>query len=128
MSLNKNKELSIIAKNLSRELRKKSTTSENKLWKSLRNKYFNNIKFRRQHPIFFDYEGKETFYIADFYCHEKNLIIEIDGGYHNSSDQKQRDKKRTHIINMLGLKVIRFKNYEVENNLDDILKKLECII
>jgi len=56
---------------IARMLRKKSTKAEKILWNELRNRKFNNLKFRRQHPI-----GK---YIVDFYCNEEKVIIEVDG-------------------------------------------------
>ncbi|MCS4434570.1 endonuclease domain-containing protein [Aquiflexum gelatinilyticum] len=55
-----------------RELRKNTTPSENSLWTLLRKKQFEGYKFRRQHPV--------NKFIADFYCHELRLIIELDGG------------------------------------------------
>ena len=72
MSLNKNKELREIAKTSCRELRKNSTNAEKDFWNIVRNRKFLGKKFYRQYPIFFDLLGKESFYIADFYCHEEN--------------------------------------------------------
>lgn len=80
------------------------------------------LKFNRQHPLFFDYFGKETFYIADFFCFEKKCMIEIDGKIHDY--QKERDELRTFIINLLNMKVIRFHNEEIENNIHGVLQKL----
>jgi len=85
-----------------RVLRKNMTLAEKKVWKKLRNKQFQNIKFRRQHPI--------NRFIVDFYCHEYKLVIEIDGGIHLTSEQKERDENRTFELENLGLKVIRFDN------------------
>jgi len=58
----------------SRNLRSKSTDAETKLWSRLKNRNLENLKFRRQAPV-----GK---YIVDFICHEKSLIVEVDGGQH----------------------------------------------
>jgi len=86
----------------SRENRKNQTEAENVLWQFLRN---NNTgyKIRRQHAI----DG----YIADFVCLPKGLVIEVDGGYHNSIQED--DKVRTQVLNAEGFDVIRFSNDEV---------------
>jgi very-short-patch-repair endonuclease len=99
-----------------RSLRKEKTEAEDKLWQALRNKQIENCKFRRQHPI-----GN---FIADFYCHEVKLIVEIDGGYHNEAEQKEYDAARTQAINEFGVRVIRFSNEEILNNLPEVLKKI----
>ena len=101
-------------------MRKNAATAEKLLWERIKNR-----KFLRQHPIFFDLLGKETFYIADFYCHENKLLVESDGKYHEY--QKQKDKLRTEILNELGITLIRFKNEEVENNIYDVLADSEEI-
>lgn len=126
MSLNKKGELQLIAKIVCRELRKNSTKAEIILWRFLRNDKFRNPKFRRQHPIFHDVTGKETFFVADFYCHKKALIIELDGKIHKY--QLQKDEERTKILEFLGLRVIRFNNEEVENNIKEVLRKIEISI
>jgi len=123
MSLSKNPKLIHTAKKLCRELRKNSTPAEKIFWEAVRNRKFLNKKFYRQHPLFFDYNGKETFFIADFFCYEEKTVIEIDGGYHER--QKDYDELRTNIINMLGIKVIRFKNEEVVNDMSSILENLK---
>ncbi len=126
MSLNKQRELRAIAKIRCRELRKNSTHAEKLFWERVRNRKFLGLKINRQFPIFYDLFGKESFYIADFYCHEKKLVIEIDGEIHEL--QKEEDKIRTDILNALGLREIRFKNKEIENEIDSVLKKLEKIL
>lgn len=68
-------------------LRQNETPAEKKLWKYLKNKQLDGIKFRRQHPI-----GR---YILDFYCHKTKLGVEIDGGYHQDKLQQWVDKDRT---------------------------------
>ena len=105
-----------------RRFRREATPTERRFWKQFRNRQFVGYKFLRQHPISFSW-GKETkFFIADFYCHEAKLVIEIDGGIHES--QKDYDKLRDRIINYLGYKVIRFSNEEVVNNIDKVLNQL----
>ncbi len=123
MSLNKSAKLRLVALELSRKMRKSPTKAEDIFWQTVRNRKFMGVKFYRQYPIFFDNLGKETFYIADFYSFEQKLVIEIDGRIHNYTEE--RDKFRTEIINLLGINVIRFKNDEVINDLDEVLEKLK---
>ncbi len=92
------------------------TEAEDRLWQALRNRQVEDCKFRRQHPI-----GK---FIADFYCHEKRLVIEIDGGYHNEQEQKEHDAARTQMINEFGISVIRFSNDEVLKDMETTLEKI----
>jgi very-short-patch-repair endonuclease len=96
-----------------RLLRRNQTSSENILWQILRNRNFEGKKFVRQHPIKVEYQGKIRFFIADFYCHEKKLVIELDGKIHEK--QKEYDEYRTFIINQLGIRVYRIKNEELKN-------------
>ena len=96
-----------------RKLRKASTPSEYILWQMLRNRKFCGMKFLKQHAIYFDYQGKKRFYVADFYCHEKTLVLELDGKIHEK--QAEHDEYRTFIINQLGIKVVRFNNEELSN-------------
>ena len=104
-----------------RELRKNMTPQERQIWAFLRKRSINGLKFRRQYPI--------ENYIVDFICHEKNLIIEIDGGQHNSPEEQIYDKKRTNFLESKGFRVIRFWNNDINNNIDgvysEILKFLE---
>jgi len=123
MSLSKNKKLRLIAKVRCKELRKNSTNAENIFWEIVRNRKFGGKKFYRQYPIFFDLQGKETFFIADFYCHAEKLVIELDGNIHNYT--KEQDRLRTEIINLLGIRVIRFKNEEIEHNIESVLLTLK---
>jgi very-short-patch-repair endonuclease len=115
-------QLKNIAKQLCRDLRKNATNSEQIMWDVVRNRKLINRKFYRQYPIFYEVNGLQKFFIADFYNHETKLVIEIDGGYHKR--QIEYDIMRTEIINFLGIEVIRFKNEEVENNLKSVIKTL----
>lgn len=90
---------------LAQQLRKKPTDAERLLWQHLRLKQIENFKFRRQHPI-----GK---YIVDFICLEADLIIELDGGQHNTNENTNADLVRTAWLESQGLKVLRFWNHEV---------------
>jgi very-short-patch-repair endonuclease len=111
---------------LSRDLRKRSTQGEKLLWEAVRNRKFEGLKFLRQHPIYFEYINKREFFIADFYCHQYRLVIEIDGKSHNT--QQEYDKYRTFIINNLSMEVLRIKNEEIENNIDAVLVILRAFI
>jgi very-short-patch-repair endonuclease len=118
MSLNKKHILIEIAKLRCRELRKKQTYAEQLLWACLRNNKLGK-KFLRQHPIFHDITGVESFFIADFYCHAAHLIIELDGIIHIT--KLKADNEREKILNYLGLNVLRFSNSEIETKLNEVL-------
>jgi len=122
MSINNYKILREIAKKRCRELRKNQTNAEKIFWEQVRNRKFMGLKINRQFPIFFDLNGKKSFFIADFHCHEKKLIIEIDGEIHKT--RVEEDKIRTEILNSLGYEVIRFENFEVEQNINRVLEEL----
>ncbi|HEX9062748.1 MAG TPA: endonuclease domain-containing protein [Clostridia bacterium] len=109
---------------ITRELRKRQTKSEKAFWELVRNRNLGE-KFVRQFAISFEYEDKNRFFIADFYCHDKKLVVEIDGKIHEK--QKDYDKLRTQIINQLGITVIRFTNEEIEN-IDLVKEKLMKLI
>jgi very-short-patch-repair endonuclease len=94
-----------------REFRKQSTTAEAVLWEQLRNRRLAGLKFRRQHPL-----GP---FIADFYCAEKRLVIELDGGIH--VEQPGYDQLRTERLTEHGYRVLRFTNTTVETNLEKVL-------
>jgi len=99
-----------------RELRKSETEAEKIFWfKILKNKKLFNFKFTRQKPI-----GN---FIVDFYCAELKLAIEIDGEIHKY--QKVRDSERDNILKQkFGIKIIRYKNEEILNNIEDVLNDL----
>lgn len=122
MSLNSKTKLAEIAKIVCRELRKNSTKAERIFWEKVRDKQFYRKKFYRQYPIFHDITGRETFFIADFFCFEGKLIIELDGKYHQY--RLKEDEERTKILNHLGLRVVRFSNDEIINDLGKVLVKL----
>jgi len=123
MSNSKNHKLVQIAKQRCRELRKSQTKAETIFGQAVRNRKFLRLKFYRQYPIFIDFNGKETFFIADFFCFEKKLVVEIDGKIHDY--QKENDVLRTEIVNMKDIDVIRFKNEEIERDIGLVLRRLE---
>ncbi len=98
-----------------RELRRNITASEKILWDSVRNRKLK-YKFRRQYGI-----GN---YIADFYCPELKLVIEIDGDSHFFENAISYDKDRTKYFNDLGIRVVRYANTDIKNNLSSVLDNL----
>jgi very-short-patch-repair endonuclease len=96
-------------------MRKDSTKAEDLLWQRLRGKKVVGLKFRRQHPI--------DKFIPDFYCHEKKLVVELDGGIHDEKQQKDFDSVRTEMLNELGIKVIRFTNEDVLTRIENVIEK-----
>ena len=97
-----------------RKLRKNMTPEEKILWQRIRNRKFRGLKFTRQHPIVYDViYNHRLFFIADFYCAEKKLIIEIDGKIHDS--QKEYDERRDEILTNMDLRVLRIKNEEIKS-------------
>ena len=109
-----------------RQLRKRQTECEKIFWNTVRNRKINGKKFLRQYPIVFDYYGTNRFFVADFYCHECKLIVEIDGSIHEI--QKEYDTLRDFLIEKQGYKVIRFKNDEINDNLEDVINSLKTKI
>lgn len=99
---------------LARELRQTQTEAEKLLWQLLRNRQIANAKFRRQHPI--------NHYIADFYCNEHKLVIELDGSQHHTDEGKQKDSIRTEQLNKLGIRVIRFDNRQILTETEAVLE------
>jgi len=96
---------------LSKGLRKRHTDAERLLWKHLRGKQLDGLKFRRQQPI-----GN---YIVDFVCFENEVIIEVDGGQHA---EEEMDRERDRCLEAEGFKMLRFWNHEVLLNLEGVLE------
>lgn len=99
-----------------KELRKNMTQAESILWFYLKQNYAG-FKFRRQHPI--------GIYIADFYCHKRKLIIELDGNVHDRVDVKNNDEIRQRNIEESGIKVIRIKNERILKDLETVLQEIK---
>jgi very-short-patch-repair endonuclease len=99
------------------ELRRNQTNAEKLLWEELKEKKINDLRFRRQHPV--------ACFIVDFYCHQKKLVIELDGGIHLNKEVKEKDEQRTIELEKLELKVIRFRNEEVEKNIVDVVDRIK---
>lgn len=97
--------------------RRDPTKAEAILWQELRNRKIDGYKFRRQHPV--------QQFIPDFVCIEAKLIIEVDGGYHNTAEQKRFDELRTEWISANGgFSFLRFTNEQVENDLSSVLDEI----
>ncbi len=103
-----------------KSLRKNMTPEERILWKIFRNKNFYGFKFRRQTPI--------GIYIVDFLCINPKVIIELDGGQHNESDNIRYDKKRTMYLESQGYKVLRFWNNDIHSDIDGVCEKILMVL
>jgi len=99
-----------------RELRRNQTKQEKILWQCVRNRKLG-VKFKRQYSI--------GGYVLDFYCPELKLVIEIDGSQHSKREELLYDKERTNFLQILGCRVLRFKNIEIENNLEKVLSNIK---
>ncbi len=97
-------------------LRRDMTPAENRLWALLKSKRLEGRKFRRQHSV-----GP---YIVDFYCPAESLVLELDGEVHNDQMRIDYDGERQEYLEKLGLKVLRFENRQIFNDIDNVL---ECI-
>jgi very-short-patch-repair endonuclease len=93
------------------ELRRQMTPAEAKLWQHLRAGRLEGLHFRRQQVI--------DRFIVDFYCHQADLVVEVDGGVHQ--EQAAYDRERDRVLEERGLCVIRFTNQEVNHNLEQVL-------
>jgi len=100
-----------------KHLRNNPTQAEAFLWGYLKNNQFEGRKFRRQSSI--------KSFIVDFYCPEEKLVIELDGDFHFDENAMKKDENRSKILEIEGLKVIRFENQEVLFNLEKVLKEIK---
>lgn len=104
---------------LARQNRNNPSPAEKKIWyEVLCRKQFKGYKFTRQKPI--------ADFIVDFYCSKLRLVIEIDGDSH--AENKEYDETRTNILNQYGLRVLRYTNQDVMNNLEGVYQDLMQII
>jgi very-short-patch-repair endonuclease len=110
----------ITLKQFSRKLRNHSTKGEILLWKKLRAGSMMYYQFNRQKPL--------NRYIVDFYCKPLNLVIEIDGSYHNQPLQRIKDEHRQKILESMGLNFLRFTEMQVRRNIDLVLKSIQNYI
>ncbi len=105
-----------VAVKKARELRQIETGAERTLWVALRSRGLVGLKFRRQHPF--------AQFVLDFYCAEKLLAVELDGGIHQESDRADHDEARMIFLAQHGVRVLRFKNEEIEQDLPGVLRQI----
>ena len=99
-----------------RALRGLSTDAERLLWRLLRMRQLLGLKFRRQHPV--------GHYIVDFYCADRRLAVELDGGQHFTVEGLAYDRRRTAYLAGRGIHVLRFTNSELFENTEGVLEML----
>jgi very-short-patch-repair endonuclease len=105
---------------LALQMRKNPTEAERVMWKILRKFRQSGYPFRRQHPI--------EFYIADFYCHNLRLVIEVDGEIHTEKEIQSHDEGRTGELERFGIKVLRFTNNQILHDSDLVVEKIYATI
>jgi len=96
-----------------RALRREATPAERLLWEQLRTQRFEGLKFRRQHAV--------GTYVLDFFCAEPGVAIEIDGSAHETPEQRDRDAERTASLVERRIRVLRFRNEQVFNDMASVL-------
>jgi len=101
-------------KPIARQMRREPTAAEERLWQKLRHKQVLGFKFRRQHTI--------DRFIMDFYCGEARLVVEVDGGVHQYTQDE--DAIRQEFLESLGLRVVRFRNEDILNSIDGVLEEI----
>ena len=104
-------------KEFARQLRNNSTKSEIKLWQYLKAKQLRGYSFHRQKPL--------LNFIADFYCYELKLVIELDGYTHQFEDVFDKDLKKQQKLQEIGLTVLRFSDNDVLNNIESVIMAIE---
>ena len=113
------------SKYFARYLRKNQTPEESIIWQLLRNRQLDGFKFLRQHPIkVWETSGRFHFFYADFYCAEKRLAIELDGEIHNKKENLEYDKIRDRYFKELDYKVLRFKNGQIDTDINGVVKTI----
>lgn len=103
-----------------KRLRRGQTDAERKLWSLLRNRQLSGVKFRRQFSI-----GK---YILDFYSPEYKIGIEADGGQHYENKGKRKDELRTRELTGYGVKIVRFSDLGILNNIEGVYGRIQEVI
>ena len=104
---------------IAERLRREMTAAEKILWERVCKNQLG-VRIRRQHPIWK--------FIADFYCHEVKLVIEIDGGIHLHSENKEYDISRDIILKEFQIEILRFTNDEINNEPDHVIEKIKRTI
>ena len=96
--------------NLSKTLRKNMTKEERHLW----------YDFLKKLPYTFNRQKTIGNYIVDFYCASAKIVIELDGSQHYSDESREKDTERDNYLNSLGIKVLRYTNYEFNRNFNGV--------
>jgi cyclase len=104
---------------IAERLRRDMTEAERIIWERVCKNQLG-VRVRRQHPIWK--------FIADFYCHELKLVIELDGGIHLRAENKEYDISREVILKELGIEIIRFTNNQAINETDMVLEEIKRTI
>jgi methionine--tRNA ligase beta chain len=105
---------------LARKLRRDQTDAETLLWALLRDRQLADVKFRRQHPI--EIEGAK--YIADFFCADARLAVELDGGQHAEQQALLKDRERDRMLLLKGIRTLRFWDNEVMGDIAAVLESI----
>ena len=98
------------------ELRNNMTEAEKILWEELKKKEIFKARWKRQHPI--------DIFVVDFYCHKYKLAIEVDGEIHLKEEIREHDDGRAHDIEKLGIKILRFTNKELFDNIEFVKNRI----
>ena len=107
-------------KELARQLRNNATKAEIRLWQKLKRDQMYGYDFHRQKPI--------DRYIVDFFCNKLRLAIECDGYSHQILEVYQKDTKKTRRLNALGIQVLRFSDWQILHDMENVLRVIEAYI
>jgi len=100
---------------VARELRRRRTETEQRVWDVVRRRQIHGLQFRQQHPI-----GP---YVVDFVCYSARLVVEIDGAVHNQ--QREYDVERDDYLQQMGYTVLRFSVDRILNDMGGVLSEIE---
>ena len=103
---------------LAKQLRKVMTKEERHLW----------YDFLRLYPVRFSRQKVLGKYIADFYCAEAKIVIELDGSQHYEKENMQKDAERTAFLESYGLKVVRIPNNEISRNFRGVCDYIDTVV
>ena len=101
-------------------LRRRATPAERCLWRIVRDRRLDGVKFRRQHGI-----GPD---VVDFYCPAARLAVEIDGSVHDDALRAEYDRQRQVELEALGIRVVRFSNQEVRRAPEVVAEALRTLL
>jgi len=107
---------SVVSLGIARDLRRRATPQERKLWQQLRSLRGLGLHFRRQVPV--------GHFVVDFACLKERIVVELDGGQHSRDGEAARDARRDALLAAMGFQVRRFWNAEVDRNLDGVVETI----